>query len=234
MLFRSAIVGEVTTYTIRAGDTLTSVAARLGVDVRTIAAENHIDPNRTLSVGLVLRVDARHIVPNGVERREVTVNIPQRMVFLSDPAGPVGFPVAVGRPTWPTPTGPFTVIAHVEDPTWHVPASILEESRRLGRTQPPVVPPGPDNPLGKYWLGLSLDGIGIHATNAPSSIYRAATHGCIRVGEPDIRTIFDRVAVGATGAVVYEPILVASVDDEVYLEVHPDIYRRSEIGRAHV
>lgn len=223
---RAGIVGAHITYTIRAGDTLLQVAARVGADVRTIAAENHLDPSRPLQVGLVLSIDARHIVPRGADGRTLTVNIPQRMVFLHDPDGTTGFPVAVGRPTWPTPTGAFTVIGHVEDPTWHVPPSIQEESRRLGRVQPPVVPPGPNNPLGKYWLGLSLEGIGIHATNAPSSIYRAATHGCIRVGEPHIRILFDRVSVGASGAVVYEPFLVEAAGDEVFLEVHPDVYRR--------
>ena len=65
-----------------------------------------------------------------------------------------GYPIAVGRPSWPTPTGDFTVTVLERHPTWEVPRSILEESRRAGRIQPPVVPPGPNNPLGDFWIGI--------------------------------------------------------------------------------
>src|SRR5207244_4257585 len=51
------------------------------------------------------------------------------------------------------------------------------------------VPPSPANPLGKYWLGLSIPGVGIHGTNAPSSIYNLQTHGCIRLHPDDIEKL---------------------------------------------
>ena len=52
------------------------------------------------------------------------------------------------------------------------------------------MPPGPDNPLGKHWLGLSIHGYGIHGTIAPSSIYQFRTHGCIRLHPDDIAELF--------------------------------------------
>jgi L,D-transpeptidase ErfK/SrfK len=222
----AGITGATTTYTVQTGDTLFKVAATVGEDVRTIARDNGLDPARPIRVGLVLRIDARHVVPDGAEGRTLTVNIPQRMVFLHEAGMVSAFPVAVGRSSWPTPTGAFTVVSRVQDPTWHVPVSILAESRRLGRVQAPVVPPGPDNPLGSYWLGLSLGGIGIHGTNAPASIYRVATHGCVRVGLPHIETLFERVTVGASGEVIYQPFLLTESGADVYLEVHADVYRR--------
>lgn len=222
------LVGGVTDYVVRHGDTLRAINARFGVDVATLARENGMLADSKLVVGDVLRIDNRHIVPAALDSAELVVNVPQRMVFHRRGDGSaVGYPIAVGRPGWPTPTGAFTVMVLERHPTWEVPRSILEESRRAGRIQPPVVPPGPNNPLGDFWIGLSLAGIGIHATNAPSSIFRTASHGCIRVHPDDIAQLFDRVEVGAAGRIIYEPVLLTVVDEEVYLEVHRDVYRRS-------
>jgi L,D-transpeptidase ErfK/SrfK len=148
------------------------------------------------------------------------------MLFLAADNGVTGYPVAVGRAGWPTPLGPFSVVTKETNPTWDVPESIREEARRAGRALPRKVPPGPGNPLGAYWLGLSLGSIGIHGTNAPTSVYRVATHGCVRLRPEAIAALFPRVAVGTTGALVYEPVLVAVAGNEIFVEAHPDVYHR--------
>ena len=68
--------------------------------------------------------------------------------------------------------------------------------------------------------------MGIHGTNAPSSIYQAATHGCIRLHPDDIEWLFARVLVGTVVRTIYEPVLLSVWEDDVFLEVHPDVYRR--------
>jgi L,D-transpeptidase ErfK/SrfK len=89
------------------------------------------------------------------------------------------------------------------------------------------VPPGPDNPLGQYWLGLSLAGYGIHGTIAPASIYQFRSHGCIRLHPDDIADLFARVSIGTPGTIIYAPVLLAQVTgDQIYLEVHRDVYKR--------
>jgi L,D-transpeptidase ErfK/SrfK len=222
------LVGGVTDYVVRQGDTWRTINARFGVDVVALARDNAMQADSKLVAGEVVRIDNRHIVPAALDSAELVVNVPQRMLFHRGGDGStVGYPIAVGRPGWPTPTGAFTVMLLERHPTWEVPRSILEESRRAGRIQPRVVPPGPNNPLGDFWIGLSLSGIGIHATNVPSSIFRTASHGCIRVHPDDIAQLFDRVEVGAPGRIIYEPVLLAVVDRDVYLEVHRDVYRRS-------
>jgi L,D-transpeptidase ErfK/SrfK len=224
------MTGDVTVYTTTAGDTLGSIGARMGVDVATLAAENGLKPTAKLPVGLTLRVDNRHLIPAAAEPGVIVLNLPQRMLFYGDETVVRGIPVAVGQPGWQTPARAFTVLTKETDPTWEVPVSIQEEARRASRVLPAVVPPGPNNPLGKFWLGLSIPSVGIHGTNAPSSIYRAATHGCIRVGAEDIAWLFSRVSVGTRGQMVYEPILLAVIGDEIFLEVHRDVYRRLEGG----
>jgi L,D-transpeptidase ErfK/SrfK len=219
-------VGTVITHTVAPGETLTDVGSRVGVDVATIAAMNGLRHDAKLTIGQELRIDSRHIVPP-VVNRSLIINIPQRILFLFEDDTLVrAFPVALGRPTWPTPTGFFSILTKETDPTWDVPSSIQREMEREGKEPVEKVPPGPDNPLGDRWFGLSLPGVGIHGTNAPASIYHHQTHGCIRLHPDDIRALFDRVPVGATGEIIYRPVLLAVVEGHVYVESHRDVYRK--------
>jgi L,D-transpeptidase ErfK/SrfK len=220
------LTGQVQQVTIARGDTLRSLGSRLGIDPLTIARDNGLTLEAVLPVGTTLQLDIRHIVPSFPAGVAVLVNVPQRMLFVASNYGVLGYPVAVGRASWPTPLGEFSIASKETNPTWDVPESIREEARRAGRSLPMKVPPGPQNPLGAYWLGLSLGSIGIHGTNAPSSVYQAVTHGCIRMQAADVEALFPQVPLGARGVLTYQPILMAVAGNEVFLEVHRDIYRR--------
>jgi L,D-transpeptidase ErfK/SrfK len=228
-----AMTGSVWTHTVGRGDTLTSIGARFGIEPRTLAAANALDANARLLVGQTIAIDNRHLVPPASTGAAVVVNIPQRLLFHRGETV-TAVPVAVGKPDWPTPRGVSTVVSREENPTWDVPASIAEEARRAGKTLPKSIPPGPQNPLGAYWLGLSRGGIGLHGTNAPASIYRAATHGCIRLHPDDIAWLFPRVSLGAEVEIVYEPVLLAQIDGRIWLEAHGDVYRRAPAPAAAV
>jgi L,D-transpeptidase ErfK/SrfK len=202
------------------------LGARFGIDIAALAADNGLATDARLAPGQTLRIDNRHIVPAQTLTAILTINVPQRMLFHAGARGVVeAFPVAVGRPDWRTPTGLFAVTTMRRNPAWHVPDSIRAESRKQGRELPRVVPAGPANPLGAHWIGLG-GGVGVHGTNAPSSIFRVATHGCIRLHPDDAARVFSAVVVGSPVHVVYEPVLLAETEDGVYLEVHRDIYGR--------
>ena len=94
------------------------------------------------------------------------------------------YPVAVGKPSTPSPAGTFTIERRVMNPTYS----------HNGR----IVPPGPGNPVGTRWMGLSIKGYGIHGTNEPKSIGKAASHGCIRMARADIEELYGLVEVGDT------------------------------------
>ena len=208
------------------GESLVSLGARYGIDWRDIALENRLKPGGAIAPGSVLQLDNRHIVPALEDEVGLVVNVPQRMLFVSIGGSVEGFPVALGRRDWPTPLGEFSVVAREENPTWDVPTSIQAEMRREGRTVVQKVPPGPANPLGAFWLGLSLGSVGVHGTNAPLSIFRHVTHGCVRLHPDDIARVYPLVPLGTRGRVVYEPILLAATPEGVFLEAHPDIYKR--------
>lgn len=94
------------------------------------------------------------------------------------------YDVAVGKATTPSPQGEFSVARRVANPTWYGPGK--------------VVGPGKSNPVGTRWIGLSKKGYGIHGTNVPSSIGKAASHGCIRMRNADVEELFGLIEVGAT------------------------------------
>jgi L,D-transpeptidase ErfK/SrfK len=225
LLIGPQLVGSEFTYDVRPGDSFTSIGARFGIDVRVIAAENALNVTSSLQPGQHLKLDNRHIVPDSLGA-DIIVNVPQRMLFQFD-GGDLSahFPVAVGRASWPTPRGAFEIVSAEEDPVWDVPPSIQAEMARQGKPVLTHVPPSPANPLGKYWLGLNLPGIGIHGTNAPFSIYSVQTHGCIRLHPDDIEELFGKTDVGTTGQIIYEPVLMMFDRNLVFLEVHPDVYK---------
>src|SRR5581483_11105863 len=144
---------------------------------------------------------------------------------------------AVGRvaPQWRTPVGRFKVVQLRKDPTWHVPASIIREAEIEGKDIEDFVPPGPDNPLGGYWIGLNFGSLGIHGTNSPLGIYGFHTHGCIRLGPKNAESLFDSTEIGEKGEIIYAPTLLAHLDDgRVFLEVNRDAYKRGGGGMDHV
>jgi L,D-transpeptidase ErfK/SrfK len=169
--------------------------------------------------------DVPHLVPSALTDG-VVLNVPQRLLFVMREGDVIArYPVAVGTRSWPTFIGPFTIVVKETDPVWDVPPSIQEELRQQGKAVLTRVLPGPNNPLGKYWLGLSAAGYGIHGTNAPDSIGKFATHGCIRMRADDIEDLFARIDVGTPGMSIYEPVVVAVVSGELWLEAHRDVYR---------
>ncbi len=87
-----------------------------------------------------------------------------------------------------------------------------------------IIPAGPLNPLGDMWIGLSIPHIGIHSTNQPMSIGKPLSHGCMRLYPWHATKFFDTVEVDMEGEIVYEPVKIALSDEEVYLEVHDDVY----------
>lgn len=99
------------------------------------------------------------------------------------------FVVATGQRQYPTPLGRFQIVVKWRNPWWYPPNSPWAEGEK-------PVPPGPDNPLGTRWMGLSAPGVGIHGTPSDGSIGYSVSHGCIRMHIPQAEWLFNHVAIG--------------------------------------
>jgi len=221
------VVGDESVHAVASGDTLGHLAARFGMTVQLAAAINALpDPHR-LRIGQRLRLSNRHIVPT-TRRDGIVINVGELALYwLRDGAVVDRLPVGVGRKAWRTPPGHYEIVSRRRDPVWHVPASIQKEMREKGEPVKKKVPPGPDNPLGKYWLQLSLPGYGLHGTNAPASVGKYTTHGCIRLRPDDIERLYVELPNGTAVDVVDEPVKLARLDDgHVLLEAHRGVSGR--------
>lgn len=234
------IVGSVGVYTVVKGDSMALVSAKLGVSRDHLAKENKLASNRaSLKVGQKLRYNNRKIIPQKVNNG-IIINVPDRtLYFFRQGKLAISLPVALGVPVtnekydWRTPLGKFKITAKMKDPTWIVPPSIQSEMEENGKEVITSVPPGPENPLGKFAMKTSLPGILIHSTIKPGSIYGFASHGCIRVYPDKMEELFNAVKVSTPGEVIYRPVKLAVTEDgRVLLEAHKDVYDKNvEISR---
>jgi lipoprotein-anchoring transpeptidase ErfK/SrfK len=128
----------------------------------------------------------------------------ERKLYLMKEEGapPLGaFPVAIGQPRWPTPTGKFQINEMVPTPDFLVFDFNDPNSRTRGR-----VPPGPNSPLGLRWIGFAYAhgwSIGFHGTAKTQFLGQAVSHGCVRMRNEDVVRVFDQVKLGTT--VIVEP-----------------------------
>ena len=221
------LVGGETSYAIEEGDSLMLIGSKLGVNWQIVAKENQVDLTKPLKIGRTLKVNTRKIVPK-VTETGIVVNIPDRMLYyFKEGKLASAFPVGLGRPDWETPTGLFTIKGRERNPTWHVPASIREEMTTKGQPVEAAVPPGPDNPLGRYALRTSISGVLLHETIWPTSVYQFRSHACIRIMAERMEKFFQSVRVGTQGEIIYEPVKVALTNEgRIFLEVHRDIYKK--------
>ena len=127
----------------------------------------------------------RRLRPADAVKRVIVVSLEdKKLALVEDGQVKKVYTVAVGKPSTPSPTGTFTIARRVKDPTYS----------HNGKT----VLPGPGNPVGTRWMGLSIKGYGIHGTNEPKSIGKAASHGCIRMAKKDLEEMYAMVSVGDT------------------------------------
>jgi len=151
------------------------------VRIMTKAARNCF--NAVALAVTVLSIPTMAQTSDGSSSRSVVISIPDRkLAVVEGDVVTAMFPVAVGAGLTPSPTGEFRIVSRVSNPAYYRPGVII--------------PSGKNNPVGTRWLGLSLKGYGIHGTNVPSSIGRAASHGCIRLRNRDVERLFAMLQIG--------------------------------------
>ncbi len=240
---QDTLIGELMSYKIRKGDTLLDVGRWYGLSAKEISdANNHMDwwgP----PVGAEIILPTEHVLPDA-PHVGIVMNIPEMRIYYYPPPATTHrskhgltpasysaarvvytFPVGLGRFDWKTPVGTFKVSSKDRNPTWVVPQDIYEEHLERDGEAEHVVPGGEDdNPLGKYRLRLSLPLYAIHGTDVPWGVGMTVSHGCIRLYPEDIDHLFHLVKVGTPGRFVYQPVKFGWRDNQLYVEVHDDLY----------
>ena len=224
------LFGKVERIRTRYEDTLIEIARRYSLGYEELVRVNKgVDPWLP-GEGTQIIIPGQRLLPPS-DREGIVVNLPEhRMYFFpkpnkGEPAKVMTFPVSVGKMDWQTPIGVTKVVSKQKDPPWYPPESVRKEHEARGAPLPPVVPPGPSNPLGRHALRLNIPGGAylIHGTNNPDAVGMAVTHGCLRMYPEDVEILFESVKVGTQVSLINEPLKMTRVDGEVWIEVHPPV-----------
>ena len=213
-------VGEMETYEAVYEDTLIHLARKHNLGFVEIRAANpKLDP-WIPGEGAEVILPKRNLLPDA-PREGLVINLPEMRVYayLNGDEAPYTYPLGIGREGLSTPIGETSITRKKEGPTWRPTPRMRKEDPEL----PAVVPPGPENPLGTHALYLGWPTYAIHGTNKPYGIGRRVSSGCIRMYPEHIVDFFEKVPVGVKVRVVDQPLKVAWIDNELYLEAHPDM-----------
>ncbi|MFN8615089.1 MAG: L,D-transpeptidase [Vampirovibrionales bacterium] len=153
-----------------------------------------------------------------IRNPSIFISVPNRRLYLLDSAQRVlkEYPVAVGKPGFPTPAGKHSIITLVKSPGFENPY------KPVGASQ---IAPGSHNPLGTRWMGfkkVAHGEYGIHGTNQPESIGRFASHGCVRMHVSDAEDLFERITFGTPVTVSYDGTIIQIKGNQVIATVSSD------------
>ena len=167
---------------IKVGSTL-NVPNVIPFDLVTLRAERGLTPQFTQTSNTVVPVPGQLPLTNA-ERYNLRVSLSEKILEIREGTQLVAsFPVTPGSKELPTPAGSWFIRSKVFLPEFRWDEAMLNTGKRSEQYY--VLPPGPNNPVGVMWMGLSKDGIGLHGTNNPNTIGRAASHGCMRLANWD-------------------------------------------------
>ena len=217
------IVGQVAVTKARKEDTLSDIARRFNVGYEELVRSNpKVDPWLP-GDGREIVIPSRVILPNA-PREGVVINVAAMRLFFypkrkpGEPQVVYTHPIGIGKVGWSTPEGTTKIVRKKKDPTWVPGPGVRAEHKENGEILPPVVGPGPENPLGNRAMYLGWPQFLIHGTNKPYGVGLRSSHGCIRLYPEDIEPIFDMVQVGDKVTVVNQPYLFGMEDGELYLQ----------------
>ncbi|MGC3871954.1 L,D-transpeptidase family protein [Halomonas sp. GXIMD04776] len=225
----SDVIGQVQTTTARHDDTLIDIGRRYGIGYEEMRRANPEVSVWLPGEGTEIVIPTHFILPPG-PREGIVVNVAEMRLYYYPPTKEgeapevETYPVSVGRMDWKTPLGETTITAKAKDPAWYPPASIIKEHAEEGRPLGRVVPPGPDNPLGRHALRLNIPGYLIHGTNRPGGVGMRVTHGCIRMLPEDIDSLFSRLPVGTKVRLINSPLKVGwSQSGILHVQAYPSM-----------
>lgn len=172
---------------------LYAIALYLGMQQQTTAKtiaqaidlEQNLTPELAPSPNIPVDTPSLQVTPHSTN---LVIKLSDRRVYLyRNNILLASYPIAIGKAGWETPIGNYKVIEMQRDPAWQHPWT--------GK----IIPPGAENPLGARWIGFWTDGknfIGFHGTPQEQLIGQAVSHGCVRMRNKDILSLYAQVDVG--------------------------------------
>jgi L,D-transpeptidase ErfK/SrfK len=217
----TTVVGSPVLHTLRAQETLLDIARVHGLGFNEVALfYPKLDPWLP-PVSRTILMPSQWVLPP-TRHEELVINVAElRLYYFEKTQGRVQtYPIGIGDEGWESPLGTFSIVEKRPNPSWYIPASLQE---KYGMA---VMPPGPENPLGEFMMKFSAGAYGVHGTAMPWGVGRLVSHGCIRCYPEHIRILYPQVKIGTRLEMIYEPIKLGILNNQIYVEVHPDVYQK--------
>lgn len=220
------VIGEMQTVIAKEEDTLIDIGHRHGLGFEEMRRANPDLGMWYPGEGAEVLVPTRFILPPG-PREGIVINLSELRLYYYPPTSEgekptvETYPISVGREGFETPLGTFKTTVKVKDPAWAPPESMRKEAAARGEPAPAIVPPGPDNPLGRHAILLNIPSYLIHGTNRPAGVGMRVSRGCVRMLPEDIESLFERVPNGTQVTLINEPFKAGWENDELYVQSYP-------------
>jgi len=206
-------------------DTLVDLARTYNLGFNQIIQANPTVDKWLPGEGTLVKIPSAYILPNNYLNDGITINLSEFRGYLIQNSKLITFPVGIGRMDWKTPLGLSEIDLKLENPAWYPPKTVRDEYKLEGLILDAIVPPGPNNPLGKLAMRINIPGgYFIHGTNRPDGVGMEISHGCIRLFPEDIKEVFKMSSIGTRVLVIDEPIKLAKSGNKIFLQFHHSKY----------
>ncbi len=217
-----SVVGVPFYFTARGKDTLLDIARQ-----NNLGFDDMRNANRKVDMwmpgeGTEVLVPTLYVLPNA-DRNGIVINRPEKRLYYYPPRDPGEvrvYSISVGREGMSTPLGAYRIIEKKRDPSWTPGPNVRAAHAAYGDILPAVVPPGPENPLGRYAMRLSNPDYLIHGTSKPWGLGMEVSGGCIRMYPEGVEELFGLVSINTPVAIVDQPYKLGWRGEDLYLEVH--------------
>ena len=226
------LVGEPVALKVTYDDRFSSLAIKYDLGFEELRHANpDVDP-WIPGEGARVVLPTQFMLPPG-PRSGIVINLPEyRLYYYPKNSGTVmTFPIGIGRTGFQTPAATTKIVAKIVNPSWYPTKAHREEHAEMGDILPTVVPPGPDNPLGKLAIQLTLPGYFLHGTNKPAGVGQRVSHGCVRLYPDDIQSLADAAPIGTEVRIIDSPVKVAWHDGVLWLEAHPPLEGEPDMAK---
>jgi len=170
------------------------LAEKFHMSEELLSALNPKQKFDTANETIIVADVAKNVAPERATRVEVDKDAQILKLFGRDQQLLATYPATVGSTEKPAPTGRLKITGISKNPTYRYDPKY--EFKGVRATKPFTIKPGPNNPVGLVWIGLSREGYGIHGTPDPSKVSKTASHGCIRLTNWDALSVASAVAKG--------------------------------------
>lgn len=215
------IVGQISETVVDSGDSLPTIGRQFDIGGYEMTEANPNVSYTNPEPGTSVIIPSKFILPSG-PRRDIVINLAEMRLYFYHPDGRKvsTYPIGIGKEGWLTPVGTTQIVRKRVDPTWVVPNSILENRMAHGDPIAATMPPGPENPLGRYAMNLGFKNIVIHGSPFPYGIGIRKSHGCINMFNEDIEELYPLVSMGTKVRIIHEPVKIGMMNNQLYLESH--------------